>query len=249
MKDLFGQKQYDKALNCDTGQPGCAIICKNRFAPLTHTQLWNLELLFWMFSTGIFAFICNMLDSVDKTYKAVKDDPDKVATFKRQNMGMSYSLAVSNEKAAESKVYGKKPVVQFAYALMLICRLLSEGWFLYLEKELNRNQSQNANFYETMQLKEKWYCYSNYDGNVYDDKYAPDFYMPEANRSSFWTDAPAPACQQQDRVTCWVQFSRIKSYGLQFMYLMLVVNFCLSALELCWLAAHVCCFNRNKKED
>ena len=70
---------------------------------------------------------------------------------------------------------------------------------------MNLNQSQNANFLETMQLKEKYYCYTHFDDNPYDDKHSVDYFLPVANRSEiFYTDEVIETCQQQDRVTGFI---------------------------------------------
>jgi len=136
-------------------------------------------------------------------------------------------------------------IQRVGYFVMLAVRLVAEFWFLYLEMELNRNQSQNAGFFEAMNLKEKWYCfsYTDSDSSRPQDTYRKvvDAKMPMANRSSlFWVDEPLIACSQQDTVKCWIPFSRIKSYGIQFMYMLLCVNICLTVLEILWLVYETC---------
>ena len=108
-----------------------------------------------------------------------------------------------NKERLRAEAIGKKnPAVVLFYILTITIRGILEAWFIWIEYNLNLNQSQNANFLETMQLKEKYYCYTHYDDNVHDNKVSVDYYLPPQNRSAlFYTSDRIEACQQQDRVT------------------------------------------------
>merc|ERR1712174_53349 len=53
----------------------------------------------------------------------------------------------------------RNTTVMIAYLIMLIIRFIAELIFLNLELQLNRNQTQNADFFDTLVLK-KYYCYT-----------------------------------------------------------------------------------------
>lgn len=111
-----------------------------------------------------------------------------------------------NQERLRAKAENRKnPAVEIFYITTILFRAILELWFLFVEYNLNLNQSQNANFLETMQLKEKYYCYTHFDDNPYDDKHSVDYFLPVANRSEiFYTDEVIETCQQQDRVTGFI---------------------------------------------
>jgi hypothetical protein len=240
LKGLFALKSVKSSLLCDTKQPACKTICINRFAPISHWQLWNFELLGWMVVVGTFSFVCIMLDDAEAKYEKINkidDEEEKTAKFKQLKSTRKGRITYNyNQERLRAKAENRKnPAVEIFYITTILFRAILELWFLFVEYNLNLNQSQNANFLETMQLKEKYYCYTHFDDNPYDDKHSVDYFLPVANRSEiFYTDEVIETCQQQDRVTCWIKFSRVKSYGIQIMFLVLVCNFILSVLEFCW---------------
>jgi len=253
LKKLFELKAVKKTLLCDTKQPACKTICINRFAPISHWQLWNFELLGWMFVLGLFSFVCNLLDSKETEYENIMKLEENERELKLNKLKSSKSgriaIQYNLERIRAKEENRKNPVVVGFYIFTILLRVLVESWFLWLEYNLNLNQSQNADFYETMQLKEKYYCYTNFDENPHDDKSAADYYLPEQNRSAiFYNTEVIETCQQQDRVTCWIKYSRIKSYGIQIMFIVLVCNLCMSVLELLWAVVDLI-FDLNKKSN
>ena len=135
-------------------------------------------------------------------------------------------------------------IVKAGYLIMLVTRLFAEMLFLYLERELGQHQSQNGQVKEILDLKEKWYCFSN-THYVPTNNDITNTFMPEQNRSIFWTEDFNLACGTQPMAfTCWIPYAKMKSYGLKFMYGILVVNFLLTSLELIVALIASC---RNKK--
>ena len=131
---------------------------------------------------------------------------------------------------------------------MLVMRLSGEVFFLYVENELGKHQSQNIEFWEAFNLKESWICSTN---NVDDAaQHSLAQLIPVANRSEiFWTDDVNVAClQQKVTVTCWIPFSRMKTLWLWFMYIVLCVSTCLTVFELVWEVLGHCCRSKSKKD-
>merc|ERR1711879_368867 len=109
---------------------------------------------------------------------------------------------------------------------------IMETWFLYLENQLSKHQSQKVGFWESFFLKENWVCATNHPRTA--SKKSLDELLPPANRSEiFWIGDPNLACMQQSvTVTCWIPFSRMKSYGMFFMYIVLLVGWFITVFEL-----------------
>jgi len=209
-------------LECDTEQPGCQQNCVNRFAVVNHKKLWELEMFVIMFTTTLFTAFTYMNKKVEERYKKKKDGARKTFRFKEDG-GVS-----------------KSGLTSMGYIVMLIVRLFCETWFLYLENQLSKHQSQKVGFWESFWLKENWICATNSPkpaaGRSLNEL------LPPANRSEiFWIDEPNLACMQQMvTVTCWIPFSRMKSYGMFFMYIVLLVGWFITLFELAYECIRLC---------
>merc|ERR1712218_192875 len=104
----------------------------------------------------------------------------------------------------------RSPIRVIFYISILIIRFIAEWWFVHLELELSKHQSQNADFWEQFWLKDRWHCPVNNE----ESKKALNHLIPVQNRSSlFWVEEQNGAClQQKTSVTCWIPYSRVKSY-------------------------------------
>merc|ERR1712076_203654 len=131
-------------------------------------------------------------------------------------------------------------ITRFGYIVMLVVRLCCELIFLYVENQLGKHQSQNIAFWDAFNLKESWICSTNNVDQA--AQHSLDQLIPQQNRSEiFWTDDLNVAClQQKVTVTCWIPFSRMKSFGLLFMYWVLLVNTTLTAMELIFELVKLC---------
>lgn len=130
-------------LECDTEQPGCQQNCVNRFAVVNHKKLWELEMFVIMFTTTLFTAFTYMNKKVEERYKKKKDGARKTFRFK------------------EDGGVVKSGLTSMGYIVMLLVRLFCETWFLYLENQLSKHQSQKIGFWESFWLKENWICATN----------------------------------------------------------------------------------------
>merc|ERR1712110_458616 len=94
-----------------------------------------------------------------------------------------------------------------------------------------------------LELKEWWNCATNTRGS---DNSIDEFFPP-GNRSIFWTDElNEPCVQQKVHVTCWIPFSRMKTWGMYFMYYVLILTFFITLLELVLAMVELCRFKGSK---
>lgn len=214
--ESFIEDKFDGGdLKCDTSQVGCEQNCVNRFAPVTQQKLWHFQ--FMIEIVAIFIFV------VASYYNEFRYNAHKA---KREKMNMG----VNPSKYYVKTRYGKEVILtsmmRNTYILMLFCRLIAEIFFLFLEKELAKHHSQNHSGIEIFQLKEYWKCGTN-------DHPASEDVLPQTNRSLFYIDDVNRACIQQDvAVTCWIPYSHMKTYGLYFMYGMLIIQTVFTVAEL-----------------
>jgi len=246
LDDLF----KTSSLECDSKQVGCQQNCINRFAPLNHKKIWELELFMVMLSIVVFLAFSIYNDhkvagiEKKKNSAVYRDNPDNFQKYKEAKRAR-YSM---EEHTKKGKTFTTSIYTKTGYMVMLLCRLVFELIFLFVENQLGQHQSQNVEFWNRFWLKEQWLCALNDD-----DKAASNSLMemiPPVNRSEiFWTDDKNLACIQQKVVaTCWIPFSRMKSFGLLFMYWVLIVTTCLTAIELLYELVTICKPKKNKQE-
>ena len=108
----------------------------------------------------------------------------------------------------QTEPYTKSVFTDIGYLLMLIFRFGFELWFLYVENQLGKHQSQKGDFWDSFNLKEYWMCPTQPDAA------AVSATIPVEQRSElFWVDEVNEACQQQTvEVRCWIPFSWMKTY-------------------------------------
>ena len=226
LDDLFGSTD----LTCETSQIGCQLTCLNRFAPITHQQLWAFELFCVMLSMVVFCGFNYYNKFLFKRYQ-------------KKHHQKNLQNHNNRQQSCSAPLY-----IVCGYKVMLIFRLACEFFSLYVEYNLSKHISQNADFYEVFQLKESWLCpaynnpkldYSTKIGEIgisdqREIQMAVQKFFPDNNRSElFYRDDMNLACaQQQVTVTCWIPFSRMKSLGLKFMYGLLVFQTILTSFEL-----------------
>lgn len=225
LDDLF----KSSSLECDTKQVGCQQNCINRFAPLNHKKVWELELFTVMLAITVFLGFSLFNDYRYNRIKkqAKRDDWDEHKL--RTTMGRSFNMRVKEKKGKE---FVKSRITTAGYIVMLVFRLTFECLFLWIENQLGKHQSQNIAFWDAFNLKESWICSTNNVDQA--AQHSLDQLIPQSNRSEiFWTDDLNIAClQQKVTVTCWIPFSRMKSLWLWFMYIVLCISTCLTSFEL-----------------
>jgi len=213
LDDLF-EFDDDNYLSCETDQVGCEISCINRFMPINHLQLWQFELFCAMMATCVFLAV-NLINN--HVYQ------------KRKKKDKSLSMFVEKEGVVHSKL------TAVGYITMLVVRLTLELWCVFLEMNLAKHHSQNSKFSEKFWLKDHWLC-PTYSTNIGKNAVAEsiDAIIPHANRSELFyrTDTVVACEQQQTTVTCWIPMSRMKRYGMLFMFGVLIMQTALTFCEL-----------------
>lgn len=264
LDDLFGGPD----LTCDTKQVGCQQNCINRFAPINHQKLWEFEFFLVMLCLVFFSLFAMFNKYAYKKWLAdmKKQDSDSAPTIvAAKSMGIRftnnkgvpiYDIANAQEEdLGTSLVNSNKPakfddtpfskVVQIGYVCMLILRVGIEWFSLNLELNLGRHQSQKGGLIDSLKLKEMWYCPTNTEGS---DESIAEFFPPQ-NRSIFWTDElNEPCVQQKVYIACWIPFSRMKTWGMYFMYYVLIMCFVITVLELCLALYDLCTRFGNKSQ-
>jgi len=260
LDDLFG----DPELTCDTKQVGCEQNCINRFAPINHQKLWEFELFLILCCLILFSAFAMFNRYAYRKWQAKlkKQGGMEPSLLKAKTMGVAFTdrqgrpiyeivnaqtgdenlgqkaLQTSNKPDGFDKTPYSK-IVQIGYIFMLVVRSFIEFFCLHLELNLGRHQSQKAGFMDALQLKEMWLCSSNRD----EAESSIERLIPEANRSIFWTDElNEPCVQQKVQVTCWIPFSRMKTWGMYFMYYVLILTFCITIMELISAVIELCRF-------
>lgn len=209
-------------LECDTEQPGCQQNCVNRFAVVNHKKIWELEMFVIMFTTTLFTVFQFMNEKMQQRYENKAANAKKTFRFKSQGGVV------------------KSGITSMGYISMLVVRLAFESAFLFIENQLSKHQSQKIGFWESFWLKENWICATNSPKPSAQNSL--NELLPPANRSEiFWISDPNLACMQQMvTVTCWIPFSRMKSYGMFFMYIVLLVGWVITLLELVYECIRLC---------
>lgn len=119
---------------------------------------------------------------------------------------------------------------------MLVIRLILEIYCIVIELELNVHHSQKSNFPELLTLNEKWLCpvYSTNLVNTPKLDASMNQFLPAKNRSIlFHRSDTVTACEQQAIfVTCWIKESRMKSYGIKFMFTVICLQTWITVCEL-----------------
>lgn len=216
LDDLFElEEDSHNELECETDNAGCELSCINRFSPINHLQLWQFELFCGMMCTCFFMAV-NLLNQhiYDKKQKAKKLHLSSINFNKKRGKIHSHYTAVG-------------------YIFMLIFRLASEVYCIFIEYNLAKHHSQNSDNQEVFRLKETWLC-PTYPRSQRHNSKAIDEILPIANRSLlFYRTDTVHACeQQQTTVTCWISYSRMKTLGIMFMFGVLCFQTCITALEL-----------------
>jgi len=240
LDDLF----KSSSLQCDSKQVGCEQNCINRFAPLNHKKIWELELFMVMLAIVIFLAF-NLWNEHVINREKKKNDRRQQKLDQEQMKQSLMRKSFRSKKDKKGNEFYKSNYTSMGYIFMLVFRLCFEIFFCWLENQLGKHQSQNTEFWNSFWLKESWLCATNYPGPG-PEKDSLDQIIPAENRSEiFWAEDYNMAClQQKVTVTCWIPFSRMKSFGLLFMYWVLLVNTTLTALELIFELVKLCTSGR-----
>jgi len=240
LDDLFDAEE----LECDTQQTGCQQNCVNRYAPLNHKKIWEMEMFMFLFCSSVFLAFSYLNEHAYRRFEEKK----KASTNKPLDSQHSVHRFKVTQKKEQTVVNSR--IIRFGYIFMLVVRLASEIWFLYIENQLGKHQSQNALFWERLQLKESWSCPTSHDSEEVQNSL--DQLIPPENRSDFfWNSQPNMACIQQSvSVTCWIPFSHMKSYGLMFMYTVLAMSTVMTCIELLYEIIRMCkCCGRKRTSE
>lgn len=229
---VLGDMFAGDGLMCDTQQIGCEQNCVNRFTPINHQRVWEMELFMILFSVTIFT-VFHMINRLQfKKHGGIPcTGPDTHAQI-NATFDYRFKTSVRHTKEGKDKQVMVSRITRCGYIVMLCVRLACEFVFLYVENQLGKHQSQNIAFWDAFNLKESWICATNNVDSAAQHSLAQ--LIPVTNRSEiFWTDELNVAClQQKVTVTCWIPYSRMKSLWLWFMYIVLCISACLTAFEL-----------------
>ena len=257
LDDLF---KTMPSLECDTKQVGCQMQCQNRFAPISHMQLWRLENFISMFT--IFIFIAfNVIQNI--AYQKYEKKHGKNNLEGQRKYWLKTKTKVDKSGKEKRTEILKSSYTVSGYILMLGIRFLLEVYCIYLEANLGKHVSQNAKFTDIFNLKERWICPTNAE-DVHGlglDESAQEFQsalaglnldimsfiVPQANRSKlFYREDVNTACSKQPNVVpCWIPHSRMMTLGIKFMFIVLMVQTMLTFCELCMELGKLC-FGDNK---
>ena len=225
LSDLFSLPQ----LKCDTQQIGCESMCINRFAPITFIKLWQLELWYILFVSGLFVIFAYGNKKVHQQFA-----PES-RVFKMARMHQKPGKYRGNAGSGPDFYYSR--IITFGYVLMLVLRFSGELWFIYIERQLAIHQSGkstiSSNVFEMFNLEEKFSCRTN--------SAEPLNFGTKVFSEIFHINEPLHACSQQVfEIPCWIPYSRMKSKGLYFMHLVLISGCFLTFVELMVSMVRIC---------
>ena len=239
-------------LACDTKQIGCTVVCNNRYTPVNHHKIWAFEMFTVALINSIFYFLNYLNRKSFESYKKKLEaqsgaqnaeqnallQPLKFTSARKRKNVQVYTNSEGNKKFSVETHRGKDIIrsnyVAVGYFLMLALRLIAEFFFILLEISLAKHQSQKAGLWESFQLNEYWHCITNSNEmHGFESQELHDVIVPVNNRTMFYREDLTVACGQQvGSVKCWIPFSRLKTLGMQFMFYVLIVQICLTVLEL-----------------
>ena len=107
-----------KEFKCDTYQPGCRLICYNRYLPLSPLRFWSYEILFTSIPAILFSFVASrqtlhykqlsrLEEDEEKENKSLQNDSSMQRIYLRQRSKFSRRMGVSKPDDVSRKV-GKK---------------------------------------------------------------------------------------------------------------------------------------------
>merc|ERR1712178_102453 len=159
LDDIFPTKP---GLSCETAQIGCQTTCINRYAPISHMQLWNFELFFILFSTILFLIFNYLNDAAYRKYKKFDElyliETNGIPQQKIKFWEKTRKVGRKDQTVVESKY------TIVGYIIMLVFRLACQLICLYLDIELSTHISQKAGgIPEVFNIPERLIC-STYNG-------------------------------------------------------------------------------------
>lgn len=223
--DIF---KLGPSLVCDTSQVGCKDMCMNRFAPITIEKLWQLELYYILFCTLIFIGFRFVNDRMWKHYNK---HPEAYGGISRDILQLRTK---THRNKNETMAYSR--LITLGYFTMLVCRLVGEVGFVYLERELATHQSGIRGGpigLNAFMLPERYTCRTNMESDEYNALKDAQSYQ---RSSIFDITSELTACNQQKyEVVCWIPWSHMRQKGMIFMHLVLLMGACLTICELLYL--------------
>ncbi|CBY18853.1 unnamed protein product [Oikopleura dioica] len=167
---------------CITEQPGCRPICFNRFHPISHSRLWEMQILF--ISIPIFMFLGITLSVQEKNSKIkreiaeVESEINKHRRFstdyyhkRKKELGDYVAVSQFNYITGESEEVIWNPIVIKSYYVFSLIKLGLEVFFMYniyvlqrittnADLEINFEMEQQAplTFSEIWHIPRTWLC-------------------------------------------------------------------------------------------
>ena len=196
LDDIF---EIEPELQCETDNIGCELSCRNRYAPISHIQLWYFEFFFVLLSLTMFVGI-NVLNRQAHLNFEKKKKQNESLRIKTEEQIPSATLSYWNKKTINGTTITKSKYTLIGYIKMLTFRLICQITCLYLDIELCIHSSQKAGGVPVIfNIPEHWVCSTyNYEDPKYHDA------IPPENRSKiFYRTDRVMACQQPRDVMCW----------------------------------------------
>ena len=178
---------------------------------------------FILFSTILFIIFNYLNDAAYRKYKKF----DQLYLIETNGIPQQKIKFWEKTRKDQTVVESKYTIV--GYIIMLVFRLACQLICLYLDIELSTHISQKAGgIPEVFNIPERWICSTyNFEDSAYHE------ILPQQNLSSIFHRSDAiTACQNLRDVNCWQPNAYLRTYGLKFMFAILLVEILMTMAEL-----------------
>jgi len=248
---VYGDEQG--SFKCDTGQPGCQNVCYNRFSPISHLRFWAFQLLFLSMPKfilyGYVNFVRDQKLLLDKARERLNDqshvrdmeaakssdssryhgyNDDHIEHQMRKLDAKEKKYAIREELIKKKFVVDEKgnleevtwtPMIRVLYILHLLAQIGVEIVFLYLNMLLQTNQT-GVEGWHGFRVPERYNC------------------LTSQHTSGVWGYSSNTACQQNDKIVCWVSRPWEKGIFVLYMAFWALMGIFLTFVELVYFLTH-----------
>lgn len=212
---VYGDEMSD--FDCVTTQPGCAQMCYNEYAPMSHSRFWGMLILFLAFPPLIFSFIvANHTTSYERIKEKVEHHKKDASDYINSEHYVSDQIALSKYKMKKRKdPVGENPLADVVwspslrrwYVFHLLAKLLMEIVGIVCLYFLQQRQTKETRFLHVWTVPQRYLCTF---GDEHDN----------------W------ACSQDKTVPCWVSRPWEKKIFLLYMLVMSVISILVCVCDL-----------------